>query len=81
MERNICIQESERLTACQLSEMANNDLEKYAKAIDRYVKALLCFQQKMLIRYQCHYEIPFIEDGGSERHHAALVEQDVPGDW
>lgn len=77
---NVRIQELKRLTIYQLSDMANNDLEKYAKALDRYVNAILHPRRKMLTRYQCYHEVSFPEDGGGKRHNATLVEQDIPGD-
>lgn len=53
--------------------MANNDLEKYAKALDKYV--LLVWLTVMLNQPpQCHHEVPHAQDGGSERRYETLME-------
>lgn len=49
---------------CKIADMANNDLEKYAKALDKYV--VLPSSRQHLTFLQCHHEVPLVEDGGSQ---------------
>ena len=49
-----------------MSDMANNDLEKYSKALDKYVTGPVNRTSELTASIQCDYEVSFIEDGGSE---------------
>jgi hypothetical protein len=60
-----------------MSDMANSDLEKYAKALDKSV--LRVAPIIVLTCLQRDYEVPRAKDGGSQRYHEAPLEQDVSG--
>ena len=49
----------------QMSDMANNDLEKYAKALDKYVFGYIVLTHGFTL-FQCDHEVSFVEDGRGE---------------
>ena len=61
-----------------MSDMANNDLEKYAKALDKYEICLFVWASGLTRLHQRDHEVPFVEDGRGERYHETPLEQDVP---
>jgi hypothetical protein len=48
-----------------MSDMVNNDLEKFAKALDKYVIRFRMLYSLLDIFSQRNYEISFTQDGGS----------------
>jgi hypothetical protein len=55
--------------------MANTDLEKYAKALDRWALDLAWLAAHADPHTKkCHHEVPWPENGGSERHDEASLE-------
>lgn len=61
-----------------MSDMANNDLEKYGKALEKYF--IQPFNPDLLnLWLQCYHEISHPEDGGGERYYEASLEQNVSG--
>lgn len=59
-----------------MSDMANNDLEKYAKALDKYEMSFFFFVWMLgLTRgYQRDHEVSFSEDGRGKRYYEAPLE-------
>jgi len=56
-----------------MSDMANSDLEKYAKALDKSVE----FSFTILVHFdisQRHHEVPRLKDGRSQRYDEASME-------
>lgn len=49
-----------------MSDMANNDLEKYSKALDKYGTDLFVLTPGLTGLYQRDHEVSFLEDGGGE---------------
>lgn len=72
------------LVKLKTTEMANDDLQKYSKALDACVFILLIRGLSVADsadRAQRHHALPQHEDGRDQRHHRRPVEQDVPGHW
>ena len=49
-----------------MSDMANNDLGKYAKALDKYVTGPIDRTSELKAAIQGNHEVSFVEDGGSQ---------------
>jgi hypothetical protein len=62
----------------QLSDMANNDLEKYAKALDKYIYLSVEVIPVLTPVFKCYHEVSHTKDGGSKRYHAPSMEQNLP---
>jgi hypothetical protein len=56
-----------------MSDMANSDLEKYAKALDKLVDRSTVVWQAT-DNPQCDHEVPWSQNGGSERYDETFVE-------
>jgi len=58
----------------QMSDMANNDLEKYAKALDKYETCSILRTGGLTILLQCDHEVSLVKDGRGERYHETPLE-------